>query len=267
MIDWLIAERGGLPPAGNFLAPPEQERYAGLRVEKRRQDWLLGRWAAKRLVRRHMARRGLDLPLTAVMVLSDPDGAPRLAPWGQALASPQIGAELERLQISLSHSADRALCAMIHSVPSAMNHFQPTMTLGADIEQVAARGAGFAESYFTERELALLNATPRDRYDVLSTVVWSAKEAMLKLTRHGLRVDTRAVTCLPAPLIVGGWAAISISTNLTRAPLVGWWRELDGCVITIAAPASRGERPAGAHMSDWETLGEGEVTPFFALSE
>ncbi len=96
-----------------------------------------------------------------------------------------------------------------------------------------ARGAAFAEAYDTERELALLAAAPPDRYELLSTAIWSAKESTLKLTRHGLRVDTRAVTCLPAPPVAGEWAPVAISTELAGAPLAGRWRELDGCVITI----------------------------------
>ncbi len=68
MIDWLIAERDTLPPAGHILSPPELERYGQLRSEKRRDDWLLGRWAAKQLLRRHMARRGSDLSLQAIMI-------------------------------------------------------------------------------------------------------------------------------------------------------------------------------------------------------
>ncbi|MBX0330870.1 4'-phosphopantetheinyl transferase superfamily protein [Oscillochloris sp. ZM17-4] len=233
MIDWLIAERNGLPPPGHILAPPELERYAGLRAEKRRGDWLLGRWAAKRLLRRHMAGRGLDLPLEAIMVLSDPDGAPRVAPWGMALALPHVAAELETLAISISHSEGRALCAMLTSTQSAIYNLQSAIAVGADIEQIRPRGAAFAEAYDTDCELALLAAAPPALYDTLATAIWSAKEAALKLTRHGLRVDTRAVTCLPAPPVAGGWASVAIHTELTGAPLAGRWREQDGCVITI----------------------------------
>ncbi|NTV63429.1 MAG: 4'-phosphopantetheinyl transferase superfamily protein [Oscillochloris sp.] len=268
MIDWLIVERNRLPSPEQFLAPPEQERYAALRSEKRRQDWLLGRWAAKRLLRRHMARRGLDLPLGAALILSDPDGAPRVAAWGLALACPHIGVELERIQISLSHSGERALCAMIGSGPTPIYIPTSAMALGADIEQIATRSAAFAQSYDTERELALLAAAPPDRYDTLSTVIWSAKEATLKLTRHGLRVDTRSVTCLPAaPPRAGDWAPVAISTQLTPTSLVGWWREIDNYVITIVTAAEWGAAPSAAHLPDWEAFGEGGARPVFALSE
>jgi 4'-phosphopantetheinyl transferase len=226
MIDWLVVERSTLAPAGCILAPPEQERYAALRTEKRRADWLLGRWAAKCLVRQRLTRRGLELPPQAIMILSDPDGAPRVVPWGLALTLPQIGIELESLQISISHTEGRALCAL-------RANLQSPISIGADIERIAPRGAAFAEAYDTEQELELLGAVPAESYDALSTAIWSAKEATLKLTRHGLRVDTRAVTCLPALATPGGWAPVGIRTTLTGAQLAGWWQIYDGCVITI----------------------------------
>ncbi len=233
MIDWLIAERGSLPRAEHILAPPELERYLGMRNEKRRGDWLLGRWAAKQLLMWHLGRGGLDLSPEAIMVLSDADGAPRAVPWGAALALPQIGAALEALPISISHSEGRALCALAAEPQSTIYKLQSTISLGADIEQIRSRGAAFAEAYDTGQELALLAGAPPAIYDTLSTVIWSAKEATLKLTRHGLRVDTRSVTCLPELPGDGVWAPVVVSTALTGAPLAGWWREIEGCVLTI----------------------------------
>jgi hypothetical protein len=118
--------------------------------------------------------------------------------------------------------------------------------LGADIEQIRSRGACFAEAYDTAVELSLLEAAPTDQYDTLSTAIWSAKEATLKLTRHGLRVDTRAVTCLPAPAVEGGWAPVAIITELTSVPTAGWWRVSGGCVITIVAGVEDGWARGGA---------------------
>jgi phosphopantetheinyl transferase (holo-ACP synthase) len=142
-----------------------------------------------------------------------------------ALASRALCAELAALRISISHTADRSLCALVAWGRAA--------GLGADIEQIAPRGAGFAEAYYTAAELALLGSVPAERYDTLSAAIWSAKEAALKLSRHGLRVDTRTVTCLPGPAVEGGWAPVVVITELTGAPASGWWRVSGGCVITI----------------------------------
>jgi phosphopantetheinyl transferase len=228
MIDWLTVERHNCPLPQCVLGPEERAHHAELRTEKRQQDWLLGRVAAKRLVLRHLGARGAGLPPAAIRIVSDPDGAPRVAPAGLALADTRLCAELRSLRISISHTAGRSLCALLGGQATG---------LGADIEQVTARGASFAESYDTAAELALLAAAPTEHYDTLSTAIWSAKEAVLKFTRHGLRVDTRSVTCLPAPPARGGWAPVAITTELTGVPLVGWWRVSADYVITIVAGA------------------------------
>ncbi|NTW02099.1 MAG: 4'-phosphopantetheinyl transferase superfamily protein [Oscillochloris sp.] len=256
MIDWLIVERSALPWPQRVLAPAELERYTALRTEKRRLDWLLGRWTAKQLVQQHLRQHGVDLPPEAIMVLSDPDGAPRIMPWGVALAIPHLSAALEALQISISHTEGRALCALMTSTSAATCHAHAPNALGADIEQIAARGAGFAEAYYTAEEITLLATTPADQYDTLATAIWSAKEATLKLTRHGLRVDTRAVTCLPTSHRPDDWAPISISTTLTTKMITGWWRRIDSSVITIAASAEEVEQPSQTQVWDWSELGK-----------
>ena len=56
MIQWLVQDHsahpalaGGGVPAG-LLTPAELTRYQSLAGDKRRRDWLLGRWTAKRLL-------------------------------------------------------------------------------------------------------------------------------------------------------------------------------------------------------------------------
>jgi phosphopantetheinyl transferase len=236
MIDWLTIDRHDCPPPHGVLGPEECARYAGLHTEKRRRDWLLGRAVAKQLVLQHLEVHGTCLPPTAIRIISDPDGAPRVAPAGLALASRALCAELLGLRISISHTEGRSLCALLCGEAAG---------LGADIEQIAERGRSFAESYYTAAELALLDAAPELSYNTLSTAIWSAKEALLKFTRHGLRVDTRAVTCLPAPPVQNSWAPVAITTEVTGAPVAGWWRVSGGCVITIVAGVGSGRAAEG----------------------
>ncbi|WP_161569143.1 4'-phosphopantetheinyl transferase family protein [Candidatus Oscillochloris fontis] len=258
MFTWLVTQRSAMPAPDHFLAPAEQAVYAQFTHARRQADWLHGRWTAKRLVH---ATCGADLPLTAIMVLSDADGAPYLTS-----TDPTIQRTLDTMQISLSHSGEHAACAL---------HLGHTR-LGIDLEQIAPRGAAFAQSYYTRAELDLLTSTPPDLYDTLATAIWSAKEATLKVTRHGLRVDTRSVTCLPsrparkragyhgegrlrglASARVGGlckprppvyglgqglctcpmWSSITIRTALSPVALHGWWRTSNGIVITIVTEA------------------------------
>ena len=85
MIHWLIQSSAdhpdlarGIAPAG-LLSGAEQTRLAALKTEKRRRDWLLGRWTAKRLIQTYVERQtGLRPPLDAVVIEAEPSGAPRV---------------------------------------------------------------------------------------------------------------------------------------------------------------------------------------------
>ena len=50
--------------APEWLDEPERQRLSTFKIEKRRRDWLLGRWTAKRLVQSYLAAAtGRRLPL------------------------------------------------------------------------------------------------------------------------------------------------------------------------------------------------------------
>jgi 4'-phosphopantetheinyl transferase len=238
MIAWLVQSsrdrpelaRGALP--AGLLSDIEREQYDKLKTDKRRRDWLLGRWAAKRLLQAvmHDAGRAQSIaPLPALdsfAIVNDPDGAPR-AVWRTGTDNGPCPVSL-----SISHSGDHAAACVVA---------QPDRALGIDIERIETRPPGFAEEYFTEAEVALVRSAPAQDRDVLVTAIWSAKEATLKATRLGLTVDTRRVTCLP--LATGTsqhlWRPIEVTTHTSPSPprLAGSWRALDGYVLTVVAGA------------------------------
>lgn len=237
MINWLVQSMADLPalPAEAWLSPPERERLCMLRVEKKRQEWLLGRWTAKQLVRSALAQEGPGpVDMIDISIVAAPDGAPELR------IGPHPASLTAHPSLSISHSGGRALCAL---GPAGVR-------VGADIEAVAPRGAGFAADYFTPAELAHLEAAPAALRDMLVTAVWSAKEAALKALRRGLTVDTRLVECLP-PLAADGapnsWAPFTArchpSLGAPPAGLSCWWRRYDTFVLTLAAA---GEPPAAS---------------------
>lgn len=127
------------------------------------------------------------------------------------------------LHLSISHSGDRAFCALSERGP-----------VGVDIERVETRAPGFAADYCTPAEVVWLEAAPAADYTTLLTAIWSAKEAALKVMRLGLTVDTRDLTCLPALPPAPSWQPITIRTALSVARLQGWWRAEGGYVFTIA---------------------------------
>jgi 4'-phosphopantetheinyl transferase len=240
MIDWLLQTMADLPalPAEAWLSLPERERLAALRVEKKRREWLLGRWTAKRLVQAALLREGRgQVELADLSITPAADGAPEL----------QIGRGSVwaggALTISISHSGGRAFCAL---GPEGA-------AVGADIETVCPRAPSFAGDFFGAGELALVAGASAARRDRLVTAIWSAKEAALKALRLGLTVDTRLVECLVPDIEAGvaGWAPLTATCHPSLgAPPAGlrcWWRSHEETVLTLAAaPASVG---AGPHPS------------------
>ncbi|MCS7040842.1 MAG: 4'-phosphopantetheinyl transferase superfamily protein [Anaerolineae bacterium] len=220
----------GQAPAG-LLHPFEEAQLAGLRVVKRRREWLLGRWTAKHLVRLYLAQREGQPPpaLAAIVIAPDPDGAPYAA---RALAD-----ELARLPLSLSisHSGDRAFCALDD---------RPGVTIGADIERIEPREPGLVAQFFAPAEQAVVAGAPAGKRDGLITAIWSAKEAVLKALRLGLRVDTRQLSCLPMrEAAAEGWLWLAIAAEglplSTPVRLRGRWRMEDGFVQTLAWAEAR----------------------------
>jgi 4'-phosphopantetheinyl transferase len=232
MIYWLIQTADahpnlarGIAPAG-LLTTVEQARCAGLKTLKRRRDWLLGRWTAKRLLQAWLEERaGLRLPLDAFTIAAAPGGAPYVV----ADDDPNLQSAICHLRLSISHSGERAVCALSESG-----------MIGADIEQIAPRDWRFVEDYFTDHERAQAQSVPAGDRDTLVTAIWSAKESALKALGLGLTVDTRSVECRLGDALADGWSAIGITCDPRRLgggvpALHGWWRRIDEYIVTVAA--------------------------------
>jgi 4'-phosphopantetheinyl transferase len=228
--------RAGGPPAPRgstaCLSRAERVRLAGLRIEKRRLDWLRGRRAAKEVAAAALRERWGEAPgLPSLQVDAMPSGAPflRLALEAPAFHWFAPGAPLP-LSLSISHSAGAVFC--VASWDGA--------GLGADVERIESRAASFVGDFFTAEEAADCERAPAVR-DRMIAAVWCAKEAVLKALRLGLTVDTREVVCRlkdggpPGPL-GPGWRPF----HVTRAPLLepatlaGWWREQSGFALAVA---------------------------------
>ncbi|HEV3276529.1 MAG TPA: 4'-phosphopantetheinyl transferase superfamily protein [Terriglobia bacterium] len=172
-VHWLEQSDADVPAQNDWLSASEEIRLDGLRFAKRRADWRLGRWTAKRAVARCLNLPGDSATLARLEIRPAPDGAPEAFLAEQA--APVV--------ISLSHRAGHAVCAV---APAGT-------ALGCDLEVIEPRSAAFAADYFAPDEQALIaRAPPADRERLL-TLVWSAKESALKALREGLRLDTRCV--------------------------------------------------------------------------
>jgi 4'-phosphopantetheinyl transferase len=212
------------PPDG-LLNAVEISLWRALRTDKRRRDWLIGRLAAKQLVAGRLREQaGQSPPLDRIAVLPHPDGWPIVTISAQG-APPAV-------TLSISHSHDWAFCAIQ----------EEDRPLGADIELVEMRSAGFVEDYFTPREMRFLAVAPSEQQAILINAIWSGKEAALKAIRRGLAEDTRIVSCLPHPIGDGSksWLPMRILWNEERLNrptpmLIGWWRPYGDFVLTLAA--------------------------------
>lgn len=211
------------PPA--WMNPVEVSVWEALKSDKRRRDWQLGRLAAKRLVSSLIEEKtGLDLALDQICILPHEDGWPRVV-------LPSLGVAAPAITLSISHSREWAFCAAMEG---------EGRSLGADLEFIEPRSAGFADDYFTPLEREFLSATPADQYHQLTNAIWSGKEAALKAIRRGLAEDTRLVSCLPHPVSAANpaWLPMRIVWNAAPAnrplpELAGRWRITGEFVTTL----------------------------------
>lgn len=193
----------------------EREALARFTVPKRRADWLLGRWAAKRLlVLAGEAGREAD-----VAVLAARSGAPEAF----------VGWKASPLALSLTHSHGVAVAA-----------FGPAgARVGVDLERIEERPVAFLGDWFTAAEQSFVASAVSA--PLAATLVWSAKEAVVKALREGLRIPAKKVNVAPeSGPDDGAWRRFA-----ARGPddegWSGWWRAGDGFVLSTVSDPPSGE--------------------------
>ena len=161
-----------VPEGDDWLSRGERDVLSGLRVPKRRGDWRLGRWTVKNVIRDYL-KLSDDTDLSLIEIYAAADGAPEAflhnEPAGTA--------------ISISHSNGRSFCC---AGPAGR-------TLGCDIELVTPRDSAMIADFYTTEEIDQVQAAAPENKDLITNLIWSAKESMLKALREGLRRDTRDV--------------------------------------------------------------------------
>jgi 4'-phosphopantetheinyl transferase len=218
---WLEQTQADVPAENDWLSPNEAACLSRLRFPKRRADWRLGRWTAKRALSVY-----LDVPahpevFRKLEIRATTSGAPEVLFDNQPSA----------VTISLSHSAGTAVCAVATA----------GVELGCDLEMVEPRSDAFLADYFTVEEQALAaraSATDRDR---LLALLWSSKESALKALHAGLRLDTRCVVVSPfsATYDLNGWSRVLVrytgGDNTGGKVFHGWWRLANNILRTVVA--------------------------------
>lgn len=208
-----------VPSHTRWLSAQEAMRADALRVAKRRSEWLLGRWTAKRAVALCLALEVTPPILSTIEITSGADGAPAM----------RINGSPASVGISISHRAGMSLCAV---APSGN-------ALGCDLEAIEAHSLNFLADYFTTEEQGFVWQSNAVRRAEIVALLWSAKESVLKLIHTGLRLDTRtvSVTLPEAGCEHSGGGEWSVFHALfeTGALFRGWWQSTGTTVRTVAA--------------------------------
>jgi 4'-phosphopantetheinyl transferase len=215
---WREQSESGIPAGDDWLTPRERERASGLRCEKRRRDWRLGRWTAKTALAVYWRLPSDCHTLAGLEIRPAASGAPLVF----------LDDEPATVAISLSHRSGRAVCAV---APAGT-------ALGCDLEFIEPRTEAFAADYFTAEEQSLVRSASISQRAPLLALLWSGKESALKALGEGLRLDTRSVNVQPAgflhPVSSEQWHSLSASCNGSQV-FHGWWHADVNFVRTLLA--------------------------------
>lgn len=213
---WLEQTEAEMPPENDWLSTAEATRLKGMRFAKRRADWRLGRWTAKRALASFWNSPASPLALAEIEICAAPTGAP------EVILSDSPAA----VSISLSHRGGRAMCAVSLS----------GQALGCDLEIIEPRTEAFVADYFVSEERELVARAPEPERFQLVSLLWSGKESALKALRTGLRLDTRSVVVMPmeGSLNVNGWGPLQVRCSEGQV-FQGWWQRTHDLMRTLVA--------------------------------
>lgn len=168
-MDTLPGEPSSL--ADVILNPTERKHWGFMRaVEKRRREWLMGRWAAKEAVRRLLEQYAdLQLSPADIEIVPDPFGCPQIR-------SAAIPVTIDPA-ISIAHS---------HGTAVALAVLGPGQLVGIDLEHLNQGRENFQSVAFSPDERSLLAALASERRDEWALRMWCAKEAVGKALGRGL---------------------------------------------------------------------------------
>jgi 4'-phosphopantetheinyl transferase len=216
LIYWNLVDSSRVPENNAWLSEEELQQLQSFRFEKRRKDWLLGRWTAKQLIQSVFAKEN-DLSSEQICIKNETSGAPYSM------------IKVEKLQASLSIShrgnlASTAICT------------DPNIMIGIDLEEIESKSRGFIEDYFTPAETEFVFALPQKQQAWAASLLWSGREAILKALKTGLRYDTREIVLqCPSFILKDEWEPIHIIKSPEKQDSTHlFWRKLENYLITLA---------------------------------
>jgi 4'-phosphopantetheinyl transferase len=211
---WLSQNEVEILSGIDWLSEKEQSVLSGLRFPKRRADWLLGRWTAKRCLCGYLEIPAELSLLKNLEIMAAPDGAPEPFREGERLP----------LSLSISHSMGTGLAAVDRAEAA----------VGCDVERISPNILEFIDDYITPSERLLIEGSSTDRRAAAATLIWCAKESALKSLREGLRRDTRSIeVTLGQPRPAEAWEGFVVTCSKTGSIFSGWWRAERGYIWAL----------------------------------
>lgn len=216
---WLECSDSELPADGTWLSIAEIACFRRGWVPKRHREWLLGRWTAKNALTRHFGLASDSETLRTISIVPAESGAPIVFANGQPMSA----------SLSISHRDGRAL-----AVVSPLG-----IAVGCDLERAEPHSSTFLQQFFTPAEIEQVERSERLDSPCIETVIWSAKETVLKMLALGLRVDTRSVSISVevAQTHAKDWKRFS-ALLVDGRRFTGWWHRDSTWLKTVAASSA-----------------------------
>ncbi len=224
---WLAHGEADVPDNDGWLTDHERRHLQSIRFTKRRNEYLTRRWTTKQAVAAVLEMDRSRSSLARLEVRHHDSGAPFVLLDGEGAG----------VDVSMSDRSGWAVCLVGPPGRAASG------TLGIDLEVVEPRTDRFVADFFTEAERNHVRslADADDRH-AAANLIWSAKEAGLKVRQVGLRADTRTVEVSlsgDSPR-ADGWNSLTVTGP--DGPMPGWWRR-DGVFLLTIAMAAAAEPP------------------------
>lgn len=203
-----------VPKSDTWLLPGERLFAQSLKTEKRRRDWVLGRWTAKQCLLQFFKSLGHEMKAEEIGVFRGETGAPEVKISGLDMEA----------SISLSHRADEAIavCGPID------------FRIGCDLEIIEERSNPFIEDYFLDSEQDWIHRDGPDGIPMRANLLWSAKESVMKSTRKGLSLHPRKICVRDIEQLQRNqWSAFHARKIKTGESWNGYYKLTDSRIMTI----------------------------------
>lgn len=174
-------DAGGEVLMRRYLGDDERAALVARRPRARQQT-LLGRIAAKDIVRHHLVKRfGVEVEPDAITIVNDAAGRPLL---DGNVAPASVPRGTSRPSTAKNWAGDLRL-SIAHTATIGVAMVADGVDVGIDIEPIEPRSSRFEMLTLTDFEQQL-TPVPGDDRDAWLTRLWAAKEACAKSTGKGL---------------------------------------------------------------------------------